>query len=270
MTTRPVAFVTGAARGIGRAISLELAERGYDVALLDVLEKELAQVAAEVSALGTRTLLHLVDLADVDAAQRAVRETSSQWGRLDVLVNNAAWRELLTLRDVSLESWDRTLRICLTTPAFLARAAAETMEAQGRGVVINISSINSYMTTGLAPAYTAAKAGLNGLTADLASLLGPCGIRVVGICPGAIDTELSRDFTDAEGNAVTQDLRTYEEDITPLGRWGYPEEIAKAVAWLASDEASFVTGTLLTADGGWTSNALPQSVRRRMDGRNFR
>ena len=268
--TRQVAFVTGAARGIGRTIALELADRGYDIALLDVLEKELQLVASEVEERGARSLIHPVDLADVDAAQNAVRATGTEWGRMDTLVNNAAWRELLTLRDVSLESWDRTLRICLTAPAFLARAAAEFMEPQRSGVIVNISSINSYMASALAPAYTAAKAGLNGLTADLSSLLGPCGIRVVCICPGAIDTDLSKDYTDDGGASVTTELRRHGEDMIPLGRWGKAEEIAKTVAWLASNEASYVTGTLLTVDGGWTSNALPQSLRRRMDPRNFR
>jgi NAD(P)-dependent dehydrogenase (short-subunit alcohol dehydrogenase family) len=267
--TRRVAFVTGAARGIGRTIALEFADRGYDVALLDVLEKELQVVAAEIEKRGARSLAHVVDLTDIEAAQNAVRATGVEWGRFDVLVNNAAWRELLTLHDVSLESWDRTLRISLTAPAFLARAATEFMEKQRSGVIVNISSINSYMASALAPAYTAAKAGLNGLTADLASFLGPYGVRVVGICPGAIDTEMSQDYTDDGGDTVTTDLRRYEEDITPLGRWGEADEIAKVVAWLASDDASFVTGTMLTADGGWSSSALPQSFRRRMNPRNF-
>src|SRR5206468_5769259 len=114
-------------------------------------------------------------------------------GRIDVLINNAAWRDLVTMRSISLDSWERTLRICLTAPAFFARAVARDMEKRRHGVIINVSSIMSQHASGIAPAYVAAKGGLDALTYDLAALYGPMGIRVVGVSPGAVDTELGKD-----------------------------------------------------------------------------
>src|SRR5262249_12134218 len=155
----------------------------------------------------------------------------------------AAWRELASMRRISVESWERTLRVCLTAPAFLARWAAEVMEQSGGGVIINISSIRAFQPDGVAAAYVAAKGGLDALTYDLASLYGRSGIRVVAINPGAIDTELSRDYSADSGESLTEDLRRSSEDMIPLGRWGCPEDIARMIALVASDDAAYLTGT---------------------------
>ncbi len=186
------------------------------------------------------------------------------FGRVDVLVNNAAWRELLTLRTVTPESWERTLRICLTVPAFMSRLAAADMERRGTGVIVNVSSIQSRRAGGFATAYVAAKGGLDALTFDLATLYGPRGIRVVAVNPGAIDTELNDDYTDAAGASISDASRRHVEDMVPLGRSGRPEEVARAIVWLAGDGASYITGTTIVVDGGWTTQNSPYSLKRMM------
>ncbi|MDX1947672.1 MAG: glucose 1-dehydrogenase [Pirellulaceae bacterium] len=259
MADPPVAFITGAARGIGAATARELANRGYRLALVDLLAESLADVADDCRRRGVEVLICPCDLADLDAAQAAISRTVRQFGRLDVLVNNAAWRQVQTLRETDLATWEKTLRISLTAPAFLAKWSAEAMERQGSGVIINISSIRSEQCDGQAAAYVAVKGALDALTYELAALYGPRGIRVVAVRPGAIDTQLSADLgpPDALRELIADCL-----DHTPLGRFGRPEEIARAIAWLAGDDASFVTGTTLVVDGGLLHNAYGLRVKR--------
>lgn len=268
--TFPVALITGAAQGIGLATANEFASRGYGLVLWDSQLERLTQQATALAIRAPLVLARGLDLADLASGRGEFERVRQEVGRIDVLVNNAAWRELKTMRQISVESWDRTLRICLTAPAFLARWAAELMEPRGTGVIINVSSIRAFQPDGLAAAYTAAKAGLDGLTYDLAALYGRSGIRVVGVNPGAVDTALSQDYQDADGASLTTELRQRSEDHIPLGRWAQAEEIARAIAWLASDEASYITGTTLTIDGGWTRNGTPQSLKRKMAPGDFR
>ena len=157
MPEQPVAFLTGAARGIGAATAHELAARGYRLALFDRLAPELAAVAEAAQSTGAQTLTFSGDLADLDVAHAAITETVRKFGQIDLLVNNAAWRAVQTLRETDLATWERTLRISLTAPAFLAKWAAEAMEQQGGGVIINISSIRSRQCDGTAAAYVAVK-----------------------------------------------------------------------------------------------------------------
>lgn len=269
MNAKRVAFVTGAAAGIGLATTAELGRRGYAVGMLDVNGAELTAAADRLRANGMDILTYCGDLADFTFAEQALRATARQWGRLDLLVNNAAWRELLTMRRISVESWERTLRICLTAPAFLSRWAAEIMEPQQSGVIINVSSIRSFQPDGQAAAYSAAKGGLDALTYDLADLYGRSGIRVLAVNPGAVDTALSHDYADPSGQSVTEELRRRSEDHIPLGRWASAEELARLIAVLASDDASYVTGTTIVADGGWTRNGTPHSLKARIAPRDF-
>ncbi len=261
MTERRVALLTGAARGIGAATALELARRGYRLALVDVLTGELHDVARQISTAGGEALPLAGDLADLEFARSAVDQTVAQFVRLDVLVNNAAWRKVETMRQTDLPTWDRTLRVCLTAPAFLARWAAESMQRQGQGVIINVSSIRAQFNDGTAAAYVAAKGGLDALTRELAALYGPRGIRVVAVSPGAIDTQLSADL--AQASVMEQEAADCI-DHTPLGRMGRPEEIARTICWLVSDEASFVSGTIVVADGGLSHNHYGLALKRQI------
>ena len=187
MNTPKVALVTGASQGIGAATAVRFAKAGYRVALVARNREAMEQVAQQIRTDGGEALVAAADLSDLDAAKCALDKTVEHWGRLDVLVNNAAWREVVSMRKISLESWEKTLRVNLTAPAFLARWAAETMEKQQSGVIINISSIMSQRGTGQTPAYVASKGAIDALTYELASLYGPSGIRVLAINPGAVD-----------------------------------------------------------------------------------
>ena len=200
------------------------------------------------------------DLADLGFAQSFVHAAINELGAPHVLVNNAAWRELVTMRKISTDSWERTLRVCLTAPAFMARWAAEQMEAMHRGVIINISSIMSGHANGLAPAYVASKGAIDSLTYDLAALYGPSGIRVLSVQPGAVDTAMSADLA-AEKSKESADLRQWSEEMISLRRWAQPQEIARAIIWLASDEASYITGTSIVLDGGWSRQLYPYGLK---------
>jgi 3-oxoacyl-[acyl-carrier protein] reductase len=138
------------------------------------------------------------------------------------------------------------------------------MERQGQGVIINVSSIMSTRAGGVGPAYVAAKGALDALTYELASLYGPVGIRVVAVNPGAIDTAGSADYTDDEGESLTGQLRAWSEDHIPVGRWGTAEEIARTIATLAGDDARYITGTTIVADGGWLHSLFPHRLKKRM------
>lgn len=256
-----VVFITGAAGGLGRAAAAEFARRGCRLALVDVNADSLAEAVSE---LGGQHWSSAGDLADLAFAERTVAQAVSHFGRLDVLVNNAIWRELTTMRAISVESWEQTLRIGLTVPAFLARWAASAMERQGQGVILNVSSIMACRAGGVSPAYVAAKGGLDSLTFELAALYGPAGIRVLSVQPGAIDTQLSRDYQSQGGDPLADAMRAWSEDEIPLRRWARPEEIARALAMLASDDAAYLSGAVIAVDGGWLHNHFPGALRKKM------
>lgn len=257
---RPVAIVTGASRGIGARAAVRLAEAGHDLCLVARGADGLAETAHSARAAGAQVIVEAADLADLGIAEHLASTCLHTFGRIDVLVNNAAWRELVTMRTIEPESWERTLRVCLTTPAFLARACARSMEHLGHGVIINVSSVQSTHASGLAPAYVAAKGAIDALTADLATLYGPAGIRVVALRPGATETRMGSDYQTTTGSNLEPELRAFSEGMTPLGRWADADEIASIVAWLASDAASFISGTTITADGGWTRQLWPRDL----------
>lgn len=264
MDNNKVAIITGAAGGIGLATAKKLAENNFCITLSDINKDELNK-AAEIleKEHHAHCLICHGNLEDFNYIESIVKQTLAKWGRIDLLVNNAAWRTIETMRTISLEDWEKTIRINLTAPAFLAKYVAEAMEEKKiAGVVINISSVMSQNAAGYSPAYIACKGGLESLTYELAVLYGPSGIRVVGINPGNIDTNLSNDYKDKTGNNISEQLIDNMNDHTPLLRAGRPDEIANVCYWLSSEESSFITGTSILADGGFLHNFNAYSMKK--------
>jgi 3-oxoacyl-[acyl-carrier protein] reductase len=257
-----VALVTGASAGIGAGVAEEFVHRGYAVGIVGRDATRLDEVRRRLEAAGGRVLALCGDLGDLGFAESAVRRVAAEFGRLDVLVNNAAARELKTMREMTPAEWDRTIRVCLTSPAFMARWAAEEMERHGGGVIVNVGSMMSRQAHGVSAAYVSCKGAMESLTYDLAALYGPVGIRVVTIAPGAIDTAMSSTLTNGPvaDRGTGDPIREFSESMAMLGRWGRPDEVAKAVAWIASDEASYLTGTTIVLDGGWSRMHMPPAI----------
>lgn len=234
-------LVTGAARGLGLAIATQFVADGARVMLADVLPEG----AAAAAALGVNAAFVPCDVtrrADIAAAIEAV---VARWGGLDGLVNNAGIAPRGDILTESPEQFDRVIATNLTAAFHATQLAAPRLIAAGKGVVINMSSVNAVLTIPSLLAYNVAKGGLNQLTKNSAIALAPHNIRVVGIGPGTILTDLAREAVLADDAARRMILSR-----TPMGRAGEPEEIAAIAAFLASDDASYITGETLYADGG--------------------
>ncbi|MBO9592672.1 MAG: SDR family oxidoreductase [Niabella sp.] len=267
---RKVLLLTGAAGGIGRALAERFARDGFALALVDIDAGGLSAVVSVIKPLTNDYLCFHGDLQEPAFLETIVESTLAEWGRIDVLVNNAAWRSLETLATVSLEDWEKTIRINLTAPAFLSRITAGRLIALNQSCVfINISSIMADLAGGYAPAYTVCKGALESLTYELAVLYGPKGFRSVAIRPGNVHTPLNDDYnTEMEPDAGTA-LVSDVEQRTPLQRSAQAGEIANAVCWLASEEASFITGTVVTIDGGLSKNFNTYSLKQRLKPNEF-
>lgn len=241
------ALVTGGSRGIGRGVVLALAEQGADVVINFTSSKDKAEaVAQEVEAKGRKALIIQADVSKRSEVVSMFEQIRQDWGDLDILVNNAGVLRGGEFSEFSEEMLDEVLGVNLKGQFFCAQEAVKMMKNGGR--IINIASISSGgMGVGFAQieAYTASKGGVIGLTENLALDLGPKGINVNAIAPGAIDTDMSRGTSDDKemGEAVLRRI--------PKGRVGKPEDIGAAAAFLASDEADYITGVTLYVDGGW-------------------
>ena len=263
MSTKTVVIVTGAAGGIGSAVVHRFAKEEYIPVLVDIDEQGLLKRSDELSGTKTEHLIIAGDLADTSFLNRIVESTRKKFDRIDVLINNAAWRTRETLRTIAVDDWEKTIKICLTAPAFLTKYAVAAMEEKGiRGAIVNISSIQSFFAGGTSPAYTACKAGLESLTYEAAVLYGPSGIRVNAVLPGAVDTPLSKDITGGEKQDLSDVFINTMSDQTPLQRLAAPAEIANVIYWLASPDASFVTGSTVAVDGGFTHNFNAYSLKK--------
>lgn len=239
-----VVIVTGAAGGIGRASAELFVREGACVVLADHSPAG-QSVADRLCANGGKALFVQTDVTSDNQVRHLIERTVAEFGRIDVMFANAGTAALAPLELTDRALWDRTLGVNLTGVYLCNRYAAEQMVKQGSGAIINTGSVHSHAGLGGLSAYTAAKAGVKLLSQSLAVELAPKGIRVNTICPGYTDTPLLDD--------LPADARQHLIQRHPMGRLARPEEIANAVAFLASDEASFVTGSCLMADGGFTA-----------------
>ncbi len=240
-----VALVTGAASGIGRATAKRLAAEGAKVVVTDIQDAAGAEVVAEIVGDGGEAFFFHHDVVDEQAWIDAVTAATTTFGGLDILVNNAGVGDLLTIEETTLEQYEKTIAITQTSVFLGMKSAAAALKASGNASIVNISSIfGASGGFGGSPAYHAAKGAVRIITKNSALHWATEGIRVNSIHPGFIDTPI-----------LAQAIGTPIEDamiaVTPMGRLGRPEEVAAGVAYLASDDASFVTGSELYIDGGY-------------------
>ena len=251
-----VVIITGASRGIGRETALAFAAAGYHTAVIAHDLAALEQVKQEIEThYQTQCLVCAGDLSDLAFTQSIAATVCEHFGRIDVLVNNAAWRTIETMRTITPETWDKTFRICVTAPAFLAQSCAAVMEEKNTGgSIINVSSVMSRQAGGNSPAYIASKGALESLTKELAVTYGRSGIRVLCVRPGVIDTDMSSDYVSEEGDDISRLMTDELLQLTPASRKGTGQDIAQALVWLSSPDAAYITGCDLTIDGGLSAN----------------
>lgn len=240
-----VAVVTGASRGIGRAIALALARAGADVALAARKQADLDAVAHEITALGRRALPVATHMARAPEVARLVEATVRELGRLDILVNNAATNPVFgPLIEIDEAAWDKIMALNVKGYLFAAQLAGKRMLAAGKGAIVNVASTGGLRASPGLGAYSVSKAAVIMLTRVLAKELAPFGVRVNAIAPALVETRFSEALW-KNPDVLEQYLKT-----TPMGRTAQPEEIAGAVVYLCSDAASYVTGQTITLDGG--------------------
>ena len=257
---REVAVVTGTARGIGRRAALTLAEEGYRIAANDLEAPQ--ETLRELRTAGTEALPIPGDVSDETAVRGMVETVLENFGRVDVLVNNAGISAIAPAEETTLADWSRTIAVNLTGPFLTCKEFGKVMLARGSGSIVNVSSVAGLLGVADRAAYSASKHGLVGLTRTLATEWGGRGVRVNAVCAGWVKTEM--DVEDQAGGGCT------DEDIAgrvPMGRFATPDDVARAVAFLADPEQSgFVNGHTLSVDGGWYADGGWESLRRRKQG----
>ncbi len=240
-----VLIVTGAGQGIGRAIALAAAQQGMSVTVNDIKEDLAAETVGLIHQMGGEAITHAGDVSNPEEVARLIKETVARWGRIDVLVNNAGIEPSASILEMSPEMWDRVMAVNLRSVFLCTQAAARVMKEQGSGVIINISSIaGKAIPLPYRSAYAASKAGIVGFTKEAAREFAAYDIRVNAICPGVIVTPMT-----AAARQNPEMMEKWMREI-PLRRLGQPEEVAALVLFLASDDASYITGQAYHIDGG--------------------
>ena len=242
--SRKLALITGGARGIGRGCAHALAEKGLNIALVDLLAPEMERTKAELEALGATVTCHEADVSDFARAAAVVAEVMTAHGRIDVLVNNAGRGNPKGITEITEPEFDRTIAVNLKSCFNYIHAAVPHIQAGGGGRIVSMSSLNAFsggVTSAVSKfSYAAAKAGILGMTRALAKELGPT-IAINAICPGVIETELGNSLTKARGPELMKGIA--------LGRLGTPQDVAQLVAFLATVEPNFITGQSFVIDG---------------------
>lgn len=247
MTKANCAIVTGAGRGIGRAVALRLAGAGMDLVLQGRAVAALDLLADEIAAIGGRAAVVAGDVADPATASEAVAQAERRFGPVGVLVNNAGMNTRSSTLDMTLEDWQRVLDVNLSGTLHFCRAVLPGMIAAGGGAIVNVSSSTAKTPhRNAAPAYGASKAAVNYLTMHLAQEMAPHGIRVNAVCPGPVETDMTGQWTPEYRRAALARV--------PLGRLGRVGEIAGTICFLASEDAGFITGETINANGGTYMN----------------
>ncbi len=237
-----VAIVTGGARGIGKAIAAEFTKEGAKVVLIDIAEEELTKTAEELGRYG-EVISIKTDVSKVDEIQRAVQEVIRRYGRVDILVNNAGIFSRSSLEELTEESWDRIMKVNLTSAVMFSREVVKYMKDQGFGKIINMASLAGQVGGIYAGVdYAVSKAGLICLTKSLARRLAKYNILVNAVAPGVIESPMTAPWPEEVKAGFIQKI--------PLGRLGRPEDVAKVVLFLASDDSNYITGQIINVDGG--------------------
>ncbi len=240
--TPKLALITGAARGIGQATALKFAASGHDLALCDVKAEWLEETATKARALGRRVECYSVDVQDSSAVNGAVAQIHKDFGRIDVLVNNAGiTRDTLLIRMTD-EDWDQVLDINLKGTFLFTRAVGKIMMKQRSGAMVNVASIIGLIGNPGQINYAASKAGVIAVTKSVAKELASRNVRANAVAPGFIETKMTEKLPDEVRQSMLKNI--------PLARFGQPEDVANVIHFLASDDAAYVTGQVLTICGG--------------------
>lgn len=240
-----VAIVTGGARGLGKLFSLTMAEEGAKVVIVDILEKEVQETAQKIKAKGGSVISLKVDVTSEEETAMMAEETIKEFGRIDILVNNAAMFYGLGRRpfwEIPASAWDQLMAVNLKGPFLCSKAVVSHMKKQNKGKIINLSSETAFTGSKGFLHYVTSKGGIISFTRVLAAELGEFGICVNAIAPGLTRTEAA--------GTISGDFKKYDVSLTPLGRLEQPEDLVGAMIFLASDESDFVTGQTLVVDGG--------------------